>query len=121
MIIPETILKVADNSGGKIAKCIKILGGTSRGAGNIGSLITVSIRKAGASSIKKGSVQRAIIIRTKYGIRRAFGGSKISFSDNACVLLDAKGNPIGNRVFGATVYEIKTQHPKIANLASELV
>src|SRR4030042_5813584 len=100
MIQQETLLKVADNSGAKIVKCIKVLGGTRRRYASIGDIITVSVKQALPNqAIKKGNILKAVIVRTREEFRRK-DGSYIRFDDNATVIIDANNNPRGTRVFG---------------------
>lgn len=124
MIQMQTILKVADNTGAKSVMCIKVLGGSQRRVADLGDEIVVSIREiCPKSKIKKGSVQRAVIVRTKKGIQRR-DGSKISFDQNAVVLLKSggDGDPLGTRIFGPVVRELRRdgKHTKIVSLAPEV-
>jgi len=122
MIHLNTKLVVADNSGAKIVKCIKVLGSTGKKVGYVGQKIVVSIREAlPKMKVSKGQVCYAIIIRTKTPVRRA-DGSYISFDDNSVVMLDKKGEMIGTRVFGPVPREVKgSGYLKIASLASEVL
>lgn len=119
MIQMETRLKVADNSGARVAKCIKVLGGAKRRFANIGDVIVVSVPEVSPKSkIKKGSVHKAVIVRTAKGVQRA-DGSKISFDENAVVLIK-QGEPIGSRIFGPVARELRKDFMKIASLAMEV-
>ena len=122
MIHLNTKLIVADNSGAKLVKCIKVLGSTGKKVGYVGQKIVVSIKEAlPKMKVSKGQVCYAIIIRTKTPVRRA-DGSYISFDDNAVVMLDKKGEMIGTRVFGPVPREVKASgYLKIASLASEVL
>jgi len=122
MIQMQTDLDVCDNSGAKIARCIKVLGGTGRRTAEVGDVIVVSIQKTLAGSgIKKGQVLRGVIVRTKYPLRRD-DGSYVRFDSNAMVLLDPEGNPRGTRVFGAVARELRDRkYMKIISLANEVV
>ena len=120
MISVQTILGVVDNSGVKKVMCIKVLGGTRKKYASIGEIIKVSTKEVIPSSkIKKGEVCNALIIRSKYGIKRADG--VIRFSTNAVVLLNDQKQFVGTRVFGAVVREIKIFFPKVASLAQEVL
>jgi len=122
MIQMETKLIVADNSGAKLAKCIKVLGGSNHMISKVGDVIRISITDVSATSkIKKGSVALAVIIRTKSTIKRS-DGSIIKFGDNAVVLVDKDYEPIATRVFGPVSREVRQQnYLKIASLASEVL
>ncbi|QDV53532.1 50S ribosomal protein L14 [Gimesia fumaroli] len=122
MIQMQTDLDVCDNSGAKIARCIKVLGGTGRRTAEVGDVIVVSIQKTLAgSNIKKGQVLRGVIVRTKYPCRRD-DGSYVKFDRNAMVLLDGEGNPRGTRIFGAVARELRERkYMKIISLANEVV
>lgn len=122
MIQMQTKLDVADNTGAKIARCIKVLGGTKKRTASLGDIIVVSIQKAiPGSSIKKGSVLRGVIVRCKKASRRT-DGSYVRFDKNAVVLLDADGNPRGTRIFGAVARELRERRfMKIISLASEVI
>lgn len=121
MITEETELLVADNSGAKLAKCFRILGQRKKYA-YIGDVIRVSIREAQpASIVKKGTVHKALIVRTKHPIRRD-DGSFLRFDQNAVVLIDEKGNPIGSRIFGPVARELRDRnYMKIISLAPEVL
>ncbi|WMY97287.1 MAG: 50S ribosomal protein L14 [Arsenophonus sp.] len=123
MIQTQSILKVADNSGARYVICIKVLGGTRRRYANIGNIIKVSVKEAiPRSKVKKGDVLKAIIIRTKKGIRRT-DGSLIRFDSNACVLLNnVNEQVIGTRIFGPVTRELRTEKfMKIISLAPEVL
>ena len=121
MIQVQSILKSADNTGAKTLMCIKVLGGSKRRYAGIGNLIKVSVKKSIPNSkVKKGEVYTAVVVRTTHGVRRA-DGSRIKFSDNAVVLLNNKKEPIGSRVFGPVVRELRTDNfLKIVSLAPEV-
>jgi large subunit ribosomal protein L14 len=121
MIQQETRLTVADNSGAKEVLCIRVLGGTRRRYASIGDKIVVSIKSAIPSGeAKKGTVSKAIIVRTKKEIRRA-DGSYIRFDDNACVLLNNQGEVRGTRIFGPVARELRDNYMKIVSLAPEVI
>ncbi|WP_417379691.1 50S ribosomal protein L14 [Gimesia sp.] len=122
MIQMQTDLDVCDNSGAKVARCIKVLGGTGRRTAEIGDVIVVSIQKTLAgSNIKKGQVLRGVIVRTRYPCRRD-DGSYVRFDRNAMVLIDGEGNPRGTRIFGAVARELRERkYMKIISLANEVV
>ncbi len=122
MIQVQTMLNVADNSGAKKAQCIKVLGGTKRKYASLGDIIVVAIKSAVPNSnIKKGSVERAVIIRTHKEVRRK-DGSYIRFEDNAVVMIDEKGEPKATRIFGPVARELREHHfMKIVSLAPEVL
>jgi large subunit ribosomal protein L14 len=121
MIQAESRLNVTDNSGAKECLCIRVLGGTGRRYASIGDTIVVTVKSAIPSSdIKKGTVTRAIIVRTKKEIRRA-DGSYIRFDDNACVLLNNAGDLRGSRIFGPVARELRATNMKIVSLAPEVL
>lgn len=122
MVQMQTTLDVADNSGAKTARCIKVLGGTRRRTASVGDVIVVSVQKAIAgSSIKSGTVVRGVIVRVRQPIRRS-DGSYVRFDKNAIVLIDNDGNPRGTRIFGAVARELRERrYMKIVSLASEVV
>jgi len=122
MIQQETRLNVADNSGAKEVLCIRILGGTGHRYASVGDKIVVTVKKALPSgSIKKGTVTKAVIVRTKKEIRRA-DGSYIRFDDNACVILNNAGEMAGTRIFGPVARELREkQFMKIISLAPEVL
>jgi large subunit ribosomal protein L14 len=122
MIQPQTILKVIDNSGAKVIRCFRVLGGTKRRYAEIGDLIVASVQIAEPRrEVKKKAVVKAIIVRQKKAFRRK-DGSYIRFNENAAVLINDKKEPLGNRIFGPVPREIKERgYGKIAGLAPELV
>jgi len=122
MIQQESRLTVADNSGAKEVLCIRVLGGTRRKYASVGDKIVVSVKKALPSgNIKKGSVAKAVVVRTKKEIRRS-DGSYIRFDDNAVVLLNAAGEMSGTRIFGPVSRELREkQYMKIVSLAPEVL
>ena len=121
MIQQESRLVVADNSGAKEALCIRVLGGTRRRYASVGDVIVVSIKSTIPSSdVKKGSVSKAIIVRTKKEVRRA-DGSYIRFDDNACVLLNAAGDMRASRIFGPVARELRNANMKNVALAPEVL
>ncbi len=121
MIQQESRLKVTDNSGAREVLCIRVLGGTRRRYASVGDIIVVSVKSTiPASEIKKGTITRAIIVRTKKEIRRA-DGSYIRFDDNACVLLNNAGELRGSRIFGPVARELRTTNMKIVSLAPEVL
>lgn len=122
MIKQETQLKVADNTGAKRVKCIKVLGGSRRRCAAVGDIIVCSVREADADgSVKKGDVVKAVIVRTKSYIRRK-DGTKLRFDSNSCVILDDKNNPRGTRIFGPIAKEVRERDfLKIASLAIEVI
>ena len=122
MIQSETHLKVADNTGAKEIKCIRVLGGSRRKFGNIGDVIVASVRKAApGGTAKKGEVVRAVIVRTKKGVRRG-DGTYVRFDENAAVLIKDDKNPRGTRIFGPVARELRDKDfVKICSLAPETV
>ena len=118
----QTLLDVADNSGAKVVRCIKVLGGSKRRFATIGDVIVVSVQKAiPGSAVKTGTVVRGVIVRCRKQTRRD-DGSYVRFDRNAIVLLDADNNPRGTRIFGAVARELRTRKfMKIVSLASEVV
>ena len=121
MIQQESRLVVADNSGAKEALCIHVLGGTGRRYASVGDIIVVSIKSTIPSSeVKKGTVSKAVVVRTKKEIRRA-DGSYIRFDDNACVLLNNAGELRGTRIFGPVARELRATNMKIVSLAPEVL
>ena len=119
MICMQTILNVADNTGARKVMCIKVLGGSQRRFAYPGDVIVVSIRDASPKpKVKKGSVQKAVIVRSVKGIQRQ-DGSKIAFDDNAVVLLK-QNEPIGTRIFGPVPRELRQSYMKIVSLAPEV-
>ena len=122
MIQQETYLKVADNTGAKEIKCIRVLGGSTRKFGNIGDVIVASVRKAQpGGTVKKGEVVRAVIVRSVKGIHRP-DGSYVRFDENAAVLIKDDKNPRGTRIFGPVARELRDKdYMKILSLAPEVV
>ena len=122
MIQQETYLKVADNTGAKEIKTIRVLGGSKRKFGNIGDVIVASVRKAApGGTVKKGEVVKAVIVRTKRGVRRA-DGSYVRFDDNAAVIIKEDKNPKGTRIFGPVARELRDKdYMKILSLAPEVL
>ncbi|MBA7523775.1 50S ribosomal protein L14 [subsurface metagenome] len=122
MIQMMSYLNVADNSGAKRAQCIKVLGGSKRKTAGIGDVIVVAVKDALPNApIKKGSVERAVIVRAKKEYRRP-DGTYIRFDDNACVLIDANRNPVGKRIFGPVARELREKdYMKIVSLAPEVL
>ena len=122
MIQQESFLKVADNTGAKEIKCIRVLGGSGRKYGNIGDIIVASVRKAApGGQVKKGEVVKAVIVRTSRGVRRA-DGSYVRFDDNAAVLIKEDKNPRGTRIFGPVARELRDKdYMKILSLAPEVL
>jgi large subunit ribosomal protein L14 len=122
MIQPRTILTISDNTGARIARCIKVLGGSKKRYGRIGDIIIVSIRDAmPGGSVKKGYVARAVIIRTAKEMRRK-DGSYIRFDQNAAVLIDDQKEPRGTRIFGPVARELRDKEfMKIVSLAPEVI
>ena len=122
MIQQETYLNVADNSGAKRVQCIKVLGGTRKKTATVGDIIIVAVKDVIPNgAIKKGDVQRAVIVRTSKEYRRP-DGTYIRFDDNACVLIDASDNPKGKRIFGPVGRELRdTKYMKIVSLAPEVL
>ena len=122
MIQQETFLKVADNTGAKEIKCIRVLGGSTRKFGNIGDVIVASVRKATPNgSVKKGEVVKAVIVRSAKGIRRS-DGTYVRFDDNAAVLIKDDKNPTGTRIFGPVARELRDKdYMKILSLAPEVI
>jgi large subunit ribosomal protein L14 len=116
----QTRLKVADNTGAKEVMCIKVLGGSHRKFAYTGDIIVVSIKEATPTSkVKKGTVQKAVIVRTKKGLQRR-DGSKIIFDENAVVLLKPTKEPLGTRIFGPVPRELGASYSKIVSLAPEV-
>lgn len=122
MIQAQTVLNIADNSGAKKAMCIKVLGGTRRKYASIGDIIVVAIKSATpGGKVKKGTVERAVIVRVSKEIRRS-DGSYIRFADNAAVIIDEKRDPKGTRIFGPVARELREhQYMKIVSLAPEVL
>ena len=122
MIQQETYLKVADNTGAKEIKTIRVLGGSSRKYANIGDVIVASVRKAApGGTVKKGDVVRAVVVRSAKGVRRA-DGSYVRFDENAAVLIKDDKNPRGTRIFGPVARELRDKvYMKILSLAPEVL
>jgi large subunit ribosomal protein L14 len=122
MIQMQTNLDVADNSGAKRVQCIKVIGGSKRRTASVGDIIVVSIKEAAPKGrVKKGDVHRAVIVRTSFPVRRA-DGSVIRFDRNAAVLINKQQEPIGTRIFGPVVRELRAKnHMKIISLAPEVL
>jgi len=122
MIQLRSILEVADNSGARKVQCIKVMGGSHRKYAGIGDIVVVSIKEAlPESNVKKGSVARAVVVRTKRQTRRP-DGSYIRFDQNAVVLISPEGEPIGTRIFGPVARELRwREFMKIVSLAPEVI
>ena len=122
MIQEESYLKVADNTGAKEIKTIRVLGGSKRKFGNIGDVVVASVRKAApGGQVKKGEVVKAVIVRSAKGVRRA-DGSYVRFDDNAAVLIQEDKNPRGTRIFGPVARELRDKdYMKILSLAPEVL
>ena len=122
MIQQESYLKVADNTGAKEIKCIRVLGGSKRKYGNIGDVIVASVRKSTpGGTVKKGEVVKAVIVRSAKGVRRA-DGTYVRFDDNAAVLIRDDKNPRGTRIFGPVARELRDKdYMKILSLAPEVL
>ena len=121
MIQTESRLSVADNSGAREVLCIRVLGGTGRRYASVGDQIVVTVKNAIPSSdMKKGTVSRAVVVRTKKEIRRQ-DGSYIRFDDNACVLLTNAGELRGTRIFGPVARELRAVNMKVVSLAPEVL
>jgi large subunit ribosomal protein L14 len=122
MIQVESMLNVADNSGAKLVQCIKVLGGTRRRYASIGDIIVVAIKDAlPTSTIKKGTIEKAVIVRVAKEYRRP-DGTYIRFGDNACVIIDANKTPKGKRIFGPVARELREKdYMKIISLAPEVL
>jgi large subunit ribosomal protein L14 len=122
MIQVQTFLNVADNSGAKLAQCIKVLGGSKRKYAGIGDIIVVAIKDALPTSvIKKGAVEKAVVVRVHKEYRRS-DGTYIRFDDNACVIIDGALNPKGKRIFGPVARELREKNfMKIISLAPEVL
>ena len=122
MLQPQSILKVADNSGAKELMVIRVLGGSKVKTGNIGDIVVATVKKATPNgTVAKGKVVKAVIVRTKAGLRRE-DGSYIKFGDNACVIIKDDGTPVGTRVFGPVARELRDKNfMKIVSLAKEVL
>jgi large subunit ribosomal protein L14 len=122
MILVGTKMKVADNTGARIAECIRIKGGYRKRYGHIGDVVVAAVKEAiPHAPIKKSDIVKAVIVRTKKEIRRA-DGTYLRFDENACVIIDDKGEPKGTRIFGPVAREIRKRgYAKIASLAPEVL
>ena len=122
MIQMQTVLDAADNSGARRVQCIKVLGGSKRRYANVGDIIKVSVKDAiPRGKVKKGEIYNAVVVRTRKGVRRK-DGSLIRFDGNAAVLLNARLEPIGTRIFGPVTRELRTSRfMKIISLAPEVL
>ena len=123
MVQVETFLNVADNSGAKLVQCIKVLGGSKRKYAGIGDIITVAVKEAlPTSNIKKGTIERAVVVRSHKEYRRP-DGTYIRFDDNACVIVDQAMNPKGKRIFGPVARELRERGDfmRIVSLAPEVL
>jgi large subunit ribosomal protein L14 len=121
MIQQESRLTVADNSGAKEVLCIRVLGGTAKRYATVGDKIVVTVKSSlPASEVKKGTVSKAVVVRTKKEIRRT-DGSYIRFDDNACVLLNNQDEIRGTRIFGPVARELRDKYMKIVSLAPEVL
>ena len=122
MLMQQSRLKVADNSGAREVMVIRVLGGSKRVYGNIGDVVVGTVKKAiPNSNVKEGKVVKAVIVRTKQGVRRD-DGSYIKFNDNACVLIKDDKSPIGTRVLGPVARELREkEYHKIVSLATEVL
>lgn len=122
MIQEETLLNVADNTGAKKVKCFRVLGGTGRRYASLGDVVVVSVKTAIPNSgVKKGSVQKAVVVRTRKAVRRK-DGTYIRFDDNAAVILDERYEPKGTRIFGPVARELRErEYMKIVSLAPEVL
>lgn len=125
MIQMQSFLNVADNSGAKIVQCIKVLGGSKRKYASVGDIIVVAVKDALPNApVKKGNVEKAVIVRTRKEFRRP-DGTYIRFDDNACVIIDSGNNPKGKRIFGPVARELREiregSFMKIVSLAPEVL
>jgi large subunit ribosomal protein L14 len=122
MIQTQSMLEIADNSGAKRALCIKVVGGSQRRYAGLGDIVVVSVKEAlPESNVKKGTVTKAVVVRTKKETRRP-DGSYIRFDQNAAVLINAEGDPIGTRIFGPVARELRwKEFMKIVSLAPEVL
>ncbi|MCE2437227.1 MAG: 50S ribosomal protein L14 [Pseudomonadales bacterium] len=122
MIQSETMLEIADNSGARRVKCIKVLGGSKRRYAGIGDVIKVTIKEAiPRGRVRKGEVMDAVVVRTRTGVRRP-DGSRIRFDQNAAVLLTPQHQPVGTRIFGPVTRELRTESfMRIVSLAPEVL
>ena len=122
MVRQETLLKVADNSGARELLVIRVLGGSKVKTGNIGDIVVGTVKKATPNgNVKKGKVVKAVIVRSKFGVRRE-DGSYIKFDDNACVIIKDDKSPVGTRVLGPVARELRDKDfTKIVSLAKEVL
>lgn len=122
MVQQESYLKVADNTGAKVIKCIRVLGGSTRKFGNIGDVVVASVRKSTpGGTVKKGEVVKAVIVRSAKGVRRN-DGTYVRFDDNAAVIINDDKNPKGTRIFGPVARELRDKdYMKILSLAPEVI
>lgn len=122
MIQMQTMLDVADNSGARVAQCIKVLGGTRRRYATLGDIVVAAVKKAmPGGEVKQGEVVRAVVVRTRQSVRRE-DGSYVRFDRNAVVIIDPQKNPRGTRIFGAVARELRAKNfMKIISLAGEVV
>ena len=122
MIMEQTVLDVADNTGAKTVRCFKVLGGTRRRYASVGDVIIGSVKKSTpGSEVPAGTIVRGVVVRTKSRVRRA-DGSYVRFDRNALVIVDKDGNPRGTRIFGAVARELRQRRfMKIVSLAAEVV
>ncbi len=122
MIQVQSRLKSADNSGARSLMCIKVLGGTGRRYAHIGDVIVCAVKEATpGGAVKKSDIVKAVVVRTKYGVRRA-DSSVIRFDENAAVVLNDEGNPVGTRIFGPIARELREKnYMKILSLAPEVL
>jgi len=122
MIQMQSMLEVADNSGARRVQCIKVLGGSKRRYAGIGDVVRISVKEAIPNSrVKKGDIYKAVIVRTKHGVRRT-DGSLIRFDKNAAVLLNAQNQPVGTRIFGPVTRELRSERfMRIISLAPEVL
>ena len=122
MIQQQSLMKVADNTGAKELMCIRVLGGTGRRYANIGDVVVCAVKKAAPGGVvKKGEVVKAVIVRSRKGLRRG-DGSYIKFDSNAAVLLSKQGEPVGTRIFGPVARELRAKNfMKIVSLAPEVL
>ena len=121
MIQTQTMLQVADNSGARRVMCIKVLGGSHRRYASVGDVIKITVKEAiPKGKVKKGDVLKAVVVRTRQGIRRS-DGSLIRFDTNAVVLLNNQNQPFGTRIFGPVTRELRDLYMKIISLAPEVL
>ena len=122
MIQQQTLMKVADNTGAKELMCIRVLGGTGRRYANIGDVVVATVKKAAPGGVvKKGQVVKAVIVRSRHGIKRA-DGSYIKFDENSAVIIKEDQNPTGTRIFGPVARELREKnYLKILSLAPEVL